>query len=152
MIKNLVIIVLSILLYFSNSSKGISKEQNQYCNIETTLIKTIKNDEQIKKFVDSSPKTIQCLQSYVKDRSLSDTERNEPNPLTANRTGYMSYTNTQYDSPNRLRCFISSDGSTYSEIENLKVFSFPQKVDTIKLAFVNYTDADLTLLSYTLMY
>ena len=41
MIKNLIIIFLSILLYFSNSSKGISKEQNQYCNIETTLNKTI---------------------------------------------------------------------------------------------------------------
>ena len=92
------------------------------------------------------------LQSYVKDRSLSDTERNEPNPLTANRTGYMSYTNTQYDSPNRLRCFISSDGSTCQEVNNLTVFSFNGKVDTIRLAWVNYTDADLTLLSYTLIY
>jgi hypothetical protein len=93
-----------------------------------------------------------ALQTYVKDRSLSDTEKNEQNPLTSNRTGYMSYTNTQYDSPNRLRCFISSDGSTYQEVNNLTVFSFNGKVDTIRLAWVNYTDADLTLLSYTLMY
>ena len=93
------------------------------------------------------------LQSYVKDRSLSDTEKNTQSPLTANRTGYMSYTNSQYDSSNRLRCFISGDGgNTYREIENLKVFSFNGRVDTIKLAWVNYTDADLTLLSYTLMY
>jgi len=94
-----------------------------------------------------------ALQSYVKDRSLSDTEKNTQSPETANRTGYVSYTNTQYDSSNRLRCFISSDnGNTYREIENLKVFTFNGRVDTIKLAWVNYTDADLTLLSYTLMY
>lgn len=94
-----------------------------------------------------------ALQSYVKDRSLSDKEKNTQSPLTANRTGYMSYTNTQYDSSNRLRCFISSDdGNTYREIENLKVFSFNGRVDTIKLAWVNTTDADLSLLSYTLMY
>lgn len=92
-----------------------------------------------------------ALQSYVKDRSLSDTERTSATQ-TANRTGYMSYTNTQYDSSNRLRCFISSDGSTYQEVNNLSVFSFNGKVDTIRLAWVNYTDADLTLLSYTLMY
>jgi len=93
-----------------------------------------------------------ALQSYVKDSTLSDTERTITAPLTANRTGSMSYTNTQYDSSNRLRCFISSDGSTYQEINNLTVFSFNGKVDTIRLAWVNYTDADLTLLSYTLMY
>ena len=92
------------------------------------------------------------LKSYTKDSSLSDVDRGVVSPQTSNQEGFMSYTETQYDSTNRLRCFISSDGSTYSEIENLKVFSFPQKVDTIKLAFVNYTDADLTLLSYTLMY
>ncbi len=92
-----------------------------------------------------------ALQSYVKDCSLSDTERTSATQ-TANRTGYMSYTNTQYDSSNRLRCFISSDGSTYQEVNNLTVFSFNGKVDTIRLAWVNYTDADLTLLSYTLMY
>lgn len=92
-----------------------------------------------------------ALQSYVKDRSLSDTERTS-STQTANRTGYMSYTNTQYDSSNRLRCFISGDGSTYQEVNNLTVFSFNGKVDTIRLAWVNYTDADLTLLSYTLMY
>jgi hypothetical protein len=93
-----------------------------------------------------------ALKTYTKDRSLSDTERGAANPLTANRTGSMSYTNTEYDSDNRLRCFISSDGSTYQEIENLKVFSFTGRVDSIRLAWVNYTDADLTLLSYTLMY
>ncbi len=86
-----------------------------------------------------------ALQSYVKDRSLSDTERTSATQ-TANRTGYMSYTNTQYDSSNRLRCFISSDGSTYQEVNNLTVFSFNGKVDTIRLAWVNYTDDDLTLL------
>lgn len=92
-----------------------------------------------------------ALKSYTKDRSLSDIERNAPS-LTANRKGEMSYTNTQYDSNNRLRCFISGDGSSYQEIENLKVFSFNGRVDTIRLAWLNYTDADLTLLSYTLMY
>lgn len=93
-----------------------------------------------------------ALKSYVKDSTLSNVDRGVASPLTSNQAGVMSYTNTQYDSPHRLRCFISSDGSTYSEIENLKVFSFSQKVDSIWLAFVNYTDADLTLLSYTLMY
>ncbi len=93
-----------------------------------------------------------ALKTYTKDRSLSDTERMEPSPITSNKTGSMSYTNTQYDSPNRLRCFISGDGSNYQEIENLKVFSFNGRVDTVRLAWVNYTDADLTLLSYTLMY
>ena len=96
-----------------------------------------------------------ALKSYVKDRSLSDKEKNvAPNiAKTANRTGVMAYTHTQYDSTNRLRCFISGDGgNTYQEIENLKVFSFSGKVDSIKLAWVNYTDADLNLLSYTLMY
>ena len=49
MTKNLIIIVLFVLLYFSNSSKSLSKEQNQYCNIETTLIKTVnENGELIK--------------------------------------------------------------------------------------------------------
>ena len=92
------------------------------------------------------------LKSYIKDRSLSDRERGVASPLTANRAGSMSYKNTQYDSANRLRCFISGDGSSYQEVENLKVFSFNGRVDTIRLAWVNYTDADLTLLSYTLMY
>ena len=93
-----------------------------------------------------------ALKTYTKDRSLSDTERNAVSPLTANRKGEMSYTHTQYDSEYRLRCFISGDGSSYQEIENLKVFSFNGRVDTIRLAWLNYTDADLTLLSYTLMY
>jgi hypothetical protein len=93
-----------------------------------------------------------ALKSYTKDKSLSDTEKQASSPLTSNQKGSMAYTNTQYDSPNRLRCFISGDGSGYQEIENLKVFSFNGRVDTIKLAWVNYTDADLTLLSYTLMY
>lgn len=92
-----------------------------------------------------------ALKSYTKDRSLSDTERTTAT-YTANRTGSVAYTNTEYDASNRLRCFISSDGSTYQEIDNLNVFSFNGKVDTIRLAWVNYTDADLTLLSYTLMY
>jgi hypothetical protein len=92
-----------------------------------------------------------ALKSYTKDRSLSDTERTSATH-TANRKGSMAYTNTQYDSPYRLRCFISSNGSTYQEVENLKVFSFNGKVDSIRLAWVNYTDADLSLLSYTLMY
>ena len=94
-----------------------------------------------------------ALKSYAKDRTLADTEKNEASPLTANRTGLMSFTDTQYDSDNRLRCFISGDnGNTFREIENLKVFSFSGRVETIKLAWVNYTDADLNLLSYTLMY
>ena len=95
-----------------------------------------------------------ALKSYTKDKSLSDTERTTPpqTAKTANRTGSVSYTNTEYDASNRLRCFISSDGSTYQEIDNLSVFSFNGAVDTIRLAWVNYTDADLTLLSYTLMY
>lgn len=93
-----------------------------------------------------------ALKTYTKDHSLSDTERNAVSPLTSNQKGEMSYTNTQYDSDNRLRCFISGDGSSYQEIENLKVFSFNGRVDTIRLAWLNYTDADLTLLSYTLMY
>lgn len=92
-----------------------------------------------------------ALKSYTKDRSLSDTERTTATQ-TLNRTGSFAYTNTEYDASNRLRCFISSDGSTYQEIDNLNVFSFNGKVDTIRLAWVNYTDADLTLLSYTLMY
>jgi hypothetical protein len=93
-----------------------------------------------------------ALKAYTKDSSLSDVDRGVVSPVTANQAGSLAYTNTQYDSTNRLRCFISSDGSNYSEIENLKVFSFNQKVDSIKIVFVNYTDADLTLLSYTLMY
>ena len=93
-----------------------------------------------------------ALKSYTKDSSLSDTERNSSSTLTTNQTGSVSYTNTQYDSEHRLRCFISGDGSTYQEIENLKVFSFNGRVDKIRLTWVNYTDADLTLLSYTLMY
>jgi hypothetical protein len=92
-----------------------------------------------------------ALKSYTKDRSLSDTERTT-STYTANRKGSVAYTNTEYDASNRLRCFISSDGSTYQEIDNLNVFSFNGKVDTIRLAWVNYTDADLILLSYTLMY
>lgn len=93
-----------------------------------------------------------ALKSYVKDRSLSDKEKISAT-YTANQTGSMAYTHTQYDSTNRLRCFISGDGGNiYQEIENLKVFSFGGKVDSIKLAWVNYTDADLNLLSYTLMY
>ena len=92
-----------------------------------------------------------ALKSYTKDRSLSDTERTAAT-FTANRKGSVDYTNTEYDASNRLRCFISSDGSTYQEIDNLSVFSFNGAVDTIRLAWVNYTDADLTLLSYTLMY
>ena len=94
-----------------------------------------------------------ALLSYTKDSSLSDTERGVLSPLTANQKGSVAYTNTQYDSPYRLRCFISEGNSgIYQEVENLRVFSFTQRVSTIRLAWVNYTDADLNLLSYTLMY
>ena len=73
MIKNLVIIVLSILLYFSNSSKGISKEQNQYCNIETTLIKTINEKGELVK--EETEEKVVCndgVKHILKEAGIAD--------------------------------------------------------------------------------
>ena len=73
MIKNLLIIVLSILLYFINSSKVISKEQNQYCNIETTLIKTINEKGELVK--EETEEKVVCndgVKHILKEAGIAD--------------------------------------------------------------------------------
>ena len=48
MIKNFIIMVLAALLYFSNSSKSYSNNyEDQYCDIETTLIRTVDKEGNI---------------------------------------------------------------------------------------------------------
>jgi hypothetical protein len=91
-----------------------------------------------------------CLRKHTKDSSdLSSTPATFG---TLNQTGKVEY-QTKRGLENFLRVYISGDnGSTYSEITNLTSFSFPQRRNTIRLAFVNYTDWDINLLTYTLMY
>ena len=73
MIKNLLIISLSILLYFSYNSKGLSKEQSPYCNIETTLIKTInQNGELIKEETEEKVVCNDGVKHILKEAGIAD--------------------------------------------------------------------------------
>ena len=54
---------------------------------------------------------------------------------------------------NLLRSFISTDnGISYTEITSLTPISFPDRTDTVRLAWVNPSNIDIHLLTYTLMY
>ena len=73
MIKNLIIIVLLVLLYFSNISESVSEEQNQYCNIETILIKTIKeNGELIKEETEEKVVCNDGVKHILKEAGIAD--------------------------------------------------------------------------------
>ena len=87
------------------------------------------------------------LKNFIKDSSYLG------NQYTSNKSGDLFYTNNQYKDTNRIRCFISADnGNSFDEVTSLSAFTYPNRKDRIRLAFVNFTDADLHLLSYTLMY
>lgn len=91
-----------------------------------------------------------CLRHHTKDSS--DLSLTPASYGRLNRAGKVSY-ETKRGNENFLRVYISGDnGSTYSEIFNLTPFSFSQRRNSIRLAFVNYTDWDVNLLTYTLMY
>ena len=73
MIKNLIIIVLLVLLYFSNITESVSKEQNQYCNIETTLIKTVNENGQLIK--EETEEKVVCndgVKHILKEAGIAD--------------------------------------------------------------------------------
>ena len=73
MIKNLIIIVLLVLLYFSNITESVSKEQNQYCNIETTLIKTVNENGQLIK--EETEEKVVCndgVKNILKEAGIAD--------------------------------------------------------------------------------
>ena len=73
MIKNLIIIVLLVLLYFSNISESVSKEQNQYCNIDTTLIKTVnENGELIKEETEEKVVCNDGVKHILKEAGIAD--------------------------------------------------------------------------------
>ena len=91
-----------------------------------------------------------CIRKYTKDST--SLENTPADASTTNRPGNVEY-QTKTGTDNFLRVYISGDnGNSYSEIQNLSVFSFGQRKDSIKLAFVNYSDWDVNLLTYTLMY
>jgi hypothetical protein len=91
-----------------------------------------------------------CVRKYTKDStSLAGTPADG---YSLNKSGDVGY-QTKVGKDNFLRVYISGDnGNSYSEIENLTTFSFGQRKDTVRLAFVNYSDWDINLLAYTLMY
>ena len=91
-----------------------------------------------------------CLRKYTKDST--SLEHTPADGASSNRAGNVEY-QTKAGRGNFLRVYISGDnGNSYSEIENLTTFSFGQRKDSIRLAFVNYSDWDINLLAYTLMY
>ena len=91
-----------------------------------------------------------CLRHHTKDSS--DLSMTPASYGRLNRAGKVNY-ETKRGNENFLRVYISGDnGSTYSEIYNLTSFSFAQRRNSIRLAFVNYIDWDVNLLTYTLMY
>lgn len=54
---------------------------------------------------------------------------------------------------NLLRAFISTDnGNSYTEITSLTSISFPDRKDRVRIAWVNPSNIDIHLLTYTLMY
>ena len=91
-----------------------------------------------------------CLRKYTKDST--SLENTPANATTSNRAGNVEY-QTKVGTANFLRVYISGDnGNSFTEIENLSLFSFGQRKTHIKLAFVNHSDWDVNLLTYTLMY
>jgi len=87
-----------------------------------------------------------ALKSYVKDISYLE-------GVNSSQRGGLFYTQSDKSSPNGLRLFISADnGLSYQEMDSLSSFVFPVRKDAIRLAFVNFTNADIHLLSFTLMF
>lgn len=86
------------------------------------------------------------LKSYVKDRSYMG-------GVNESRRGGLFFTETDKGATQRLRLFISADnGNSYQEMDNGSSFVFPARKESIRLAFVNFTNVDLHLLSFTLMF
>lgn len=91
-----------------------------------------------------------ALRKYTKDST--DCSKTPASYGLINRAGNIEY-QTKKGNENFLRVYISGDnGNTYTELQNLTTFSFGQRKDSIRLAFVNNTDWDINLLTYTLMY
>lgn len=88
-----------------------------------------------------------ALKSYVKDITPLEGVNSE------GVRGGLFYTQTDKSSELKLRLFISADnGNSYQEMDSLSPFQFPSSKDKIRLAFVNFTNVDLHLLSFTLMF
>lgn len=89
-----------------------------------------------------------CIKEYTKDRT--DLSGTGADVSSRDRAGNLHYRTRP---SNFLRSYISSDGgATFTEITNLQRFSFSSSQGSIRLAFVNPTNVDVHLLSYTLMY
>jgi hypothetical protein len=87
------------------------------------------------------------LKSYVKDITPLEGVNAQ------GRRGGLFYTQTDKSSALKLRLFISADnGNSYQEMDSSSPFVFPSRKDKIRLAFVNFTNVDLHLLSFTLMF
>ena len=74
MIKNIIIIILVASIYLGNSSKSYSNtNDNQYCNIETTLIRTVDENGLILK--ETSEEKVVCndgVKDFLKEAGIAD--------------------------------------------------------------------------------
>jgi hypothetical protein len=87
-----------------------------------------------------------CLKVFTKDST--DLSGTSANVGSLDRAG-----NLHYDTSGFIRAYISNDnGNTYQEITKLQRVTYTVAQTSIRLAFVNPTNVDVHLLSYTLMY
>ena len=64
MIKNIIILILSALVWFAYTEEAYSANQeDQYCDIKTTLIRTV--DEKGKVISEKNEETVQCDDGYL---------------------------------------------------------------------------------------
>ena len=78
MIRNIIILILAILVWFAYTEEGFSSEQHedQYCNIKTTLVRTV--DQQGKVINEKSEEQVICddgVRDFLQDAGIADSCR-----------------------------------------------------------------------------
>lgn len=71
---------------------------------------------------------------------------------TANQPALLQYTEIADDSTQYNVYLSADDGNTYERVSLLQPYSFGDEVESIRIAFVNTSEADLYILSYALMF
>ena len=74
MIKNIIILILGVLVWFAYTEEAYSANQeDQYCNIKTILIRTV--DEKGKVISEKNEETVECddgVKDFLQDAGIAD--------------------------------------------------------------------------------
>tara|TARA_B110000263_G_C15084059_1_gene407690 strand:+ start:254 stop:598 length:345 start_codon:yes stop_codon:yes gene_type:complete len=94
LIKNIIILILSALVWFAYTEEAYSvNQEDQYCDIKTTLIRTV--DEKGKVISEKNEETVECddgVKDFLQDAGIADDCR------YYTWTGMEGYTSVEYRS------------------------------------------------------